>query len=121
MIFQPPIPIFRIFDHLLAKEFYLGWLGCTLDWEHQFNGEGPRYLQVSRGALVLHLSEHYGDCTPGARIFVNMDDVRALHEELHSRPNPNMSPGICKEPWNAISMSVIDPFGNRITFNQPLE
>lgn len=117
----PPIPVFRIFDSRLAKSFYLDWLGFQLDWEHQFDGNGPRYLQVSRDAVILHLSEHYGDCTPGAKAIVNLDDVEAYHRELHSRPNPNMRPGVELEPWGAKVMEVIDPFGNRICFSQSLK
>ena len=118
MPLHAPIPVFRIFDSRLAKSFYLDWLGFTLDWEHQFDGNGPRYLQVSRDAAILHLSEHYGDCTPGAKAIINLDDVEAYHRELHSRPNPNMRPGIELEPWGAKVMEVIDPFGNRICFSQ---
>jgi hypothetical protein len=69
---------------------------------------------------VLHLSEHYGDCSPGAKVFVNTDDVEALHRELSSRPNRSMRPGVDIAPWNAKVLEVIDPFGNRILFNQPL-
>ncbi|MEK7793391.1 MAG: glyoxalase superfamily protein [Candidatus Hydrogenedentota bacterium] len=121
MEFKPPIPILRVFDHVLAKKFYVDWLGFTLDWEHQFDGSGPRYMQVSRGGAVVHLSEHFGDCTPGARIIINLSDADAFHRELHSRPNPNMNPGICTTPWNSRQVEVVDPFGNRITFDQPLE
>ena len=120
MLMKSPIPILRIFEHTLAKSFYLDWLGCALDWEHQFAEDMPRYMQVSRDALVLHLTEHYGDCSPGARIFVPVDDAEALHVELHSRPNSFMKPGIGTTPWNSICVEVTDPFGNRITFDQPL-
>ena len=34
--FQPAIPVFCIFDEAKAREFYLGWLGMTMDWEHRF-------------------------------------------------------------------------------------
>jgi hypothetical protein len=30
------IPIFRIFDVAKAKEFYVGFLGFQVDWEHRF-------------------------------------------------------------------------------------
>jgi hypothetical protein len=50
----------------VAHEFYVNYLGFTIDWEHQFDGQGPTYTQISRGTLVLHLSEHYGDGTPGS-------------------------------------------------------
>lgn len=120
MKLEAPIPVFRIFDVSLAKAFYCDWLGFTVDWDHQFGPNMPHYLQVSRGLMVLHLSEHYGDCTPGSRIFVKIDDVRAFQAALRTRPNPNMNPGIEEAPWKALVMEVIDPFGNRISFNQML-
>ena len=120
MKLQPPIPVFRIFDYQMARSFYCDWLGFTVDWEHRFDAAAPRYLQISRDGAVLHLSEHFGDCSPGAKVFIHIDDVEALHAELSSRPNPNMNPGITEAPWNARVMEVIDPFGNRMCFNQSL-
>ncbi len=120
MTLQPPIPVLRIFDPALAKAFYVGWLGFRVDWEHRFDPDAPLYMQVSRGPVVLHLSGHYGDCSPGARVLVDTDDVEALHRELWSRPNPHMRPGVDIAPWNAKVLEVIDPFGNRLCFNQPL-
>ena len=64
------IPILRIFDEAKAREFYLGFLGFTVDWEHRFAPDLPLYMQVSRGGLVLHLSEHQGDATPGSTVLV---------------------------------------------------
>ena len=118
MKLQAAIPLFRIFDYSLAKAFYLDWLGFHLDWEHQFSPKSPRYLQISRDATILHLTEHYGDATPGSKAFIHLDDVAALHHELHSRPNPNMNPGIEDAPWGARILEVTDPFGNRLCFNQ---
>jgi catechol 2,3-dioxygenase-like lactoylglutathione lyase family enzyme len=117
---QPPIPVLRIFDLALAKAFYVDWLGFRVDWETRFEPDAPAYLQIARGPVLLHLSEHYGDCSPGAKVFVNTDDVEALHRELWSRPNPNMRPGVELAPWNAKVLKVTDPFGNRLCFNQPL-
>jgi len=120
MKLAPAVPIFRIFDLALAKRFYIDWLGFTVDWEHQFSPTSPHYLQVSRDGTKLHLSEHYGDSTPGSKAFIEIDDVTAFHDELKSRPNPNMNPGIATAPWRAKILDVIDPFGNRICFNQSL-
>ena len=35
----------------------------------------PAYIQVSRGELFLHLSEHHGDCCPGSTVFVWMTGI----------------------------------------------
>lgn len=120
MTLQAPIPVFRVFDYALAKAFYIDWLGFRIDWEHQSTPAAPRYLQISRDAAILHLTEHHGDCTPGAKAFIHLDDVEALHRELSTRPNPHMNPGIEEAPWKARIMMVIDPFGNRLCFNQSL-
>lgn len=54
-------PTLRIFDEARAREFYLGYLGFRIDWEHRFAPGMPLYLQVSRDDCVLHLSQHHGD------------------------------------------------------------
>ena len=59
--------------------------------------------------------------SPTLAVFVNTGDVDALHRGFSERPNPSMRPGAEVSPWNAKVMDVIDPFGNRPSFNQPLE
>ena len=46
--FVRTIPILRIFDVEKAKEFYGGYLGFRVDWEHRFPDVAPVYMQVSR-------------------------------------------------------------------------
>src|SRR5438046_5182229 len=79
--FQKTIPILRIFSVEKAKEFYVGFLGFTVDWEHHFEENTPAYLQVSRAGLVLHLSEHHGDACPGSTVFVWMTGIEEFHRE----------------------------------------
>ncbi|TCM56228.1 hypothetical protein C8J36_103603 [Rhizobium sp. PP-F2F-G48] len=112
---KPAIPIFRIFSVEKAMEFYLGFLGFKLDWEHRFSEGAPLYAQVSREGLTLHLSEHAGDTTPGTRIFVPIGDAKALQAELSSRNYAHMNPGLETAPWG-LEVTVTDPFANRITF-----
>lgn len=111
-------PILRIFDEAKAREFYLGFLGFTDDWEHRFEPGLPLYLQVSRGACVLHLSEHHGDCCPGAALRIDVDDIDSLHAELAGKQYGYARPGIDDTPWGSRELSVKDPFGNRLTFTQ---
>ena len=74
--FQQTVPIFRIFDEAKAREFYIGFLGFQIDWEHRFEEDLPLYMQVSRGGLTLHLSEPHGDACPGSTVFVWIRDQR---------------------------------------------
>lgn len=116
--FTKVIPMLRIFNVEKARDFYLHFLGFRLDWENDGDGRGPMYMQVSRGDLVLHLTEHYGDCTPGSNVFVTMKGIEEFHRDVRSRRYKYMRPGLRKTPWNATVMEVIDPFGNRIRFNE---
>lgn len=118
--FQQTIPILRIFDDAKAREFYLDYLGFHIDWEHRFEPDLPLYMQISRDELRLHLSEHHGDCCPGATVFVAMSGIDELHRELTARNYRSLRPGIETVPWNARCMEVIDPFGNRIRFQESL-
>ena len=112
------IPVLRIFDLAKAKAFYLDYLGMELLWEHRFSPELPVYLAVKRGALVFHLSEHSGDCSPGAKVFVNIDDVSGLFDELAAKNYPFCNPQLETAAWGDQCFTVVDPFSNRIVFNQ---
>jgi len=67
------VPTLRIFDLGRAKRFYVDYLGCTVDWDGDSVSDGPVYLQVARGPLVLHLSSHHDDGTPGTVVLVEME------------------------------------------------
>jgi len=117
--FRQAIPILRIFDITKAREFYLDFLGFTLDREHRFGDDFPLYMQVSRGSLLLHLSEHHGDSCPGATVLVQMRGIADFHRELTAKNYRFARPGLEEAPWNALIVQVTDPFGNRLTFSQP--
>jgi Glyoxalase superfamily protein len=93
------IPIIRIFSEEKAREFYIDFLGFTWEWEHRFEENFPLYAQVRRSDLVLHLSEHHGDATPGSAIFVQMEGVDALHDELQWKDYRYGKPGVEVVPW----------------------
>jgi catechol 2,3-dioxygenase-like lactoylglutathione lyase family enzyme len=113
--FREVIPILRIFSIEKALEFYQGFLGFHLDWEHRYEVDMPLYMQVSRDGMTLHLSEHHGDASPGATVFIWMTDLTAFHTELTNHHYAYNRPGIEMAPWGPC-MEVSDPFGNRIRF-----
>ena len=78
------IPILRIFDESKVREFYVNFFGFRIDWEHRFEPGLPLYMQISRDRCVLHLSEQYGDCNPGAAMRIEMTDLDTFHSELES-------------------------------------
>jgi hypothetical protein len=115
MHLSPGIPILRIFSEEKAKEFYLDFMGFSLEWEHRFGDNFPLYAQIKRSDLILHLSEHHGDATPGSAIFVPMQEIDVFQAELHAKSYRFAKPGIEAMPWGQI-MEITDPFGNRMRF-----
>ena len=111
------IPTFRMFDERKAREFYVDFLGCTIDFEARFAEHAPLYMQVSRDGLVLHLSEHHGDGTPGSHAFAWIEGLDGIHEELKAKNYKYLHPGIQDQPWGR-SMTLIDPFNNKIILNE---
>jgi uncharacterized glyoxalase superfamily protein PhnB len=114
------IPILRMFDEVKAREFYVDFLGFRIDWEHRFEPGTPLYMQVSRDGCILHLSEHYGDGTPGSAIRIDTIDIDTFHAELTSKRYKYARPGINDQPWGTREVCVTDPFGNKLTFTSPV-
>src|SRR5690554_2908434 len=113
--FSPGIPILRIFDEARAREFYCGFLGFSVSFEHRFEEDLPLYMEVVRDGLTLHLSEHHGDATPGSAVFVPLRGLHAFHRELQAKVYRYARPEIEKLPWGEW-IQVTDPFGNRLRF-----
>ena len=116
--FTGVIPTLRIFDIAKAREFYIEFLGFKVDFEHRFEPDLPLFMQVSMGDVVLYLSEHHGDCAPGAKIVIETTDLAAYRADLLAKQYGYARPGLVKQPWGATTMTIADPFFNRIEFSE---
>ncbi len=115
MRLRQPTPILRIFDEEKAREFYVNFLGFRVDWEHRFEEGLPLYMQISKDHCTLHLSEHHGDCSPGAAMRIETNELEAHQQDLLAKNHKCVRPRIEKMPWGSRDMTVTDPFGNRLT------
>jgi catechol 2,3-dioxygenase-like lactoylglutathione lyase family enzyme len=112
-------PVLRMFDVAMALEFYVGFLGFEEKWRHQFAPDLPVYMGVEREGVFLHLSQHFGDATPGTHIRIEVDDVDAFSAALNAKSYRNARPGVEEQPWGNRETTIHDPSGNRITFWTP--
>ena len=116
-MFGPPTPVLRSFDEARARAFYIDFLGFEWVFEHRFEPGLPLYMGVKLGNCALHLSEHYGDGSPGAAVRIPVDDVAAYARALRAKAFGNATPGDPKEtPWGTREITIADPAGNRLTF-----
>ena len=116
-MFGAPVPILRSFDEKRMKDFYLNFLGFELEFEHRFDDGAPLYMGVRRGGCALHISEHYGDATPGSAVRIPVDDVSAYMAQLRAKQHGNARPGEPElTPWGSREITIQDPSSNRLTF-----
>ena len=118
MTVQKVVPIIRMFDYKKAVEFYVDWLGFTIDWEHTFEPNTPIYMQVSRDGITLHISEHHGDSTPGQRVYIECTGLKEFHKQLIDKKYKYNRPGLEETFYGTYCVEVIDPFGNKLSFNE---
>lgn len=114
---KPAIPVFRLFDESMAREFYVDFLGFTVDWEHRFEPGMPLYMQISRGTCLLHLTGHFGDASPGSSVRIETPDLEAYCLHLRSQSYKHSRPGRPHAmPWGTLEISITDPSGNKLIF-----
>ncbi len=112
-------PVFRIDDYEEAKNYYVGFLGFNINLEVRFQEDFPVFMVISRGDVVLNLSEHRGD-TPGpgaARIEV--ESVHTLFDELKPKRSEMSDDLLVDQSWGWTELFLTDPFGNKLTFTSP--
>lgn len=112
------IPILRMFDVAKAREFYVEYLGFSIEFEHRFDENAPLFMGISRGGLTLYLSEHHGDGSPGTHVVIDMTGLDELHRELAAKQYRYMNPGIQTREWGTRELGVLDPFGNQLIFSE---
>jgi uncharacterized glyoxalase superfamily protein PhnB len=114
-------PILRSFDEAKAREFYVDFLGFNVDWEHRFEPDLPLYMQVSKDECIIHLSEHHGDCSPGAHLRIEIDALDEYRQQLLTKKYKNARPGCEDTPWGTREMTIADPFGNALSFVERIQ
>lgn len=104
--------LLRPTDPERTRAFYGQTLGLAI---HREFGTGPeRGTVYFLGGGFLEVSGR-GDTppSPDLRLWLQVADVAAAHEELRARGVPILRPPV-QEPWGLIEMWIADPDGLRI-------
>lgn len=116
-----PMPILRVYDSDRARQFYIDWLGFTIDFEHRFDPALPLFTGITHGETSLGLSEHHGDGTPGTVVWIPTRQLGAFRDRLIADSSEQLRPGIDSDAPGGPTMVVTDPFGNELRFCEPAE
>jgi uncharacterized glyoxalase superfamily protein PhnB len=116
---KSPVPVLRSFDKSAARAFYVDFLEFEILFEHRFDHDAPLYLALRQGQCELHLSEHFGDGTPGTVVRIEVPDVPAMCDVLRAKNYTYAKPEWASQPWGWDEMTITDPAGNRLLFVSP--
>jgi hypothetical protein len=111
------IPILRMFDEAMTREFYVDFLEFEIKFEHRFDDKAPLYMGVKKGAVELNLSGHFGDGTPGAAVRIETEGLDEYAKLLGSKQYKHARPGAPQDQeWGCRELSLQDPSGNKLIF-----
>lgn len=114
-MFRQAILVLHVSSSAVAEDFYCTRLGFRQRFAYRVDEARPDpcYMGLARDDAWLHLSSFSGDGVSGGVVYLLVDDVDGLHEELLRR-----SVRIDLEPtdqtWGNRDMYVNDPDGNSI-------
>jgi uncharacterized glyoxalase superfamily protein PhnB len=110
------VPVLQIDDYQQAVDFYVAGLGFSIVFEHRHEPGFPVFMAVSKGDLVIALSEH-GRGHQGSEVYIYVDDIQGWHEQcLANDIIPEQPPD--PKPWGNTEMLVKDPSRNALRFSQ---
>jgi catechol 2,3-dioxygenase-like lactoylglutathione lyase family enzyme len=116
-MFKFAIPVLHVSTAAQAEEFYCNRLGFSQAFAYRFDDAQPDpcYMGLTRDAVRLHVSSFSGDGVPGGVVFLVVEDLDALHEELKAKGvTIDLEP--TNQSWGNREMYVSDPDGNSIRF-----
>jgi catechol 2,3-dioxygenase-like lactoylglutathione lyase family enzyme len=118
-MFKLAIPVLHITNSAAAAEFYCNGLGFRQEFAYRGDKTmlDPCYMGLSRDEARLHVSSFSGDGVSGGVVFLLVDDVDGLHEEL-TRKGVRIDLEPTNQTWGNREMYVKDPDGNSIRFVQ---
>jgi len=100
-----------------AEAFYCAQLGFQKRFEYRPHAAKPDpcYLGLARDQAWLHVSSFAGDGVSGAAVYLLVERVDRLHEELRAkRVAIDLEP--TDQTWGNREMYIRDPDGNCIRF-----
>jgi uncharacterized glyoxalase superfamily protein PhnB len=118
-VFKLAIPVLHVAGSSAAEAFYCGQLGFRREFEYRPvpDSADPCYMGVSRDGAWLHLSSFAGDGVPGGCVYLLVEDLDAVHDELiRNSVSIDMEPTL--QTWGNREMYVRDIDGNSVRFVQ---
>ena len=113
------IPILHVSSSAAAEDFYCGSLGFERRSAYRPHQDllDPCYLTVHWDGAWLHLSSFRDDSVPGAAVYLSVDNVDRVFQQLIAKGvTVELEP--TDQSWGNREMYLRDPDGNSLRFTQ---
>lgn len=119
-MFKLAIPVLHVSNSAAAEDFYCNRLGFRRHFAYRVDETKPDpcYMGLARDDAWLHVSSFSGDGVSGGVVYLLVDDLDGLHEEL-LRKDVSIRLEPTDQTWGNREMYVNDPDGNSIRFIRP--
>lgn len=116
-MFKLAIPVLHTNNIMEAVKFYCDSLGFEQEFAYRVDEtlEDPCYMGLTRDGVEIHVSSFEKDSVSGAAVFLYVEDVDALYEELAAK-GVRITLKPTNQSWGNREMYVSDPDGNCIRF-----
>jgi len=111
------VPILPGDDLAVAKEFYVGKLGFTVQFEATEDGRNG-IMGLERGTIELTIDCPMSGHGRNACASLRVESADALYQEWREKVAIRRPP--MNEPWGGRTFGVQDPFGNSLFVIGPL-
>jgi len=120
-VFQTAIPVMKVTSSIAAEQFYCHGLGFIVlaSWRPDETKDDPRYMTLARDGARLHVHSFQSGTVGAGAVYVFVDNVDALYEELLSSGVSVSGPPI-DQTWGTREIVVRDADRNVVTFGQRL-
>ncbi|MEM9484219.1 MAG: glyoxalase superfamily protein [Cyanobacteria bacterium P01_F01_bin.116] len=110
-------PVIGVKSYEEAVEYYIGWLGFTIEWEWRQAPGNPVVMQIVRDGVAIQLIEGQ-EPPPNTWIQILLDDIVSFAEELNLKRANSVT---LDDNFPYVrQISTNDPFGNLLVFEQPV-
>ena len=116
-MFKQAIPVLHVSSSANAEAFYCRQLGFRKQFAYRVDEarQDPCYMGLERDGARLHVSSFSGDGVSGGVVYLLVDDVDGLYEELRrNQVHIDLEP--TDQSWGNREMYVRDADGNSIRF-----
>jgi uncharacterized glyoxalase superfamily protein PhnB len=118
-LFKLAIPVLHVKSSVAAEEFYGTKLGFNREFVYRPGpAPDPCYMGLVREGARLHVSSFRDDSVSGALVYLVVDDVDELYEDLVRR-NVDVEMPPTDQTWGNREMYVRDGDRNKIAFVRP--